>query len=99
MIRQKFHQKFCAVVGLLLVLLAWAPMAVADENLIDDLLGQLAVFLGLADESGPSFSPGGFAGPNPLPDGLEMPYNPSPGGFAGEGDDKPEMPYNPSPGG
>ncbi len=42
----------CAM-ALLLLLAAWAPLAAAEESVLDGLLGELAVFLGLADEAGP----------------------------------------------
>ncbi len=86
MFGQKPQQKFCAVFGLLLVIFSWAPVAAAEESFFDGLINSLALVLGLA------------SGPSALPADLEMPYNPSPGGFA-EGGDKSEMPYNPSPGG
>lgn len=86
MFREKPQQKFCAIFGLLLVIFSWAPLAAAEESFFDRLMSNLAVVLGLT------------TGPASLPVELEMPYNPSPGGFA-EGGDKNEMPYNPSPGG
>jgi hypothetical protein len=66
-----FQQKSRALVLLLLVLF-WAPMASAAEETSDsvfaELLSQLAEFLGLTDEAGPSPSPGGLpldeTGPN-----------------------------------
>jgi hypothetical protein len=73
-----FQQKSRALVLLLLVL-SWAPLASAAEETSDgvfaELLNQLAEFLGLTNEAGLVYVPGGLvdeAGPNPSPGGLPL---------------------------
>ena len=58
-----FQQK-SRVLVLALLVLTWAPIASAAEtrSLFDGFMQQLAAFLGLADESGPDFLPGGLTG-------------------------------------
>lgn len=72
------QQKSRALV-LALIVLTWAPMASAAETrgLFDGLMQQLAAFLGLADEAGTDWVPGGFTGDIP---NDEAGPNMSPGG-------------------